>query len=74
MNPILNQVASQQGDYLARCFNKMKKAEEHPEGPVRIREPGRHRFRPFRYITYSSCIFIICLELHLILSFCLIYS
>ncbi|KAF3327588.1 external alternative NAD(P)H-ubiquinone oxidoreductase B2 [Carex littledalei] len=47
--PATAQVASQQGEYLARCFNKMKEAEEHPKGPVRIREPGRHRFRPFRY-------------------------
>ncbi|GJN12475.1 hypothetical protein PR202_ga30755 [Eleusine coracana subsp. coracana] len=42
-------VASQQGQYLARCFNKMKDAEENPEGPIRIRGEGRHRFLPFRY-------------------------
>ncbi|RLM61075.1 external alternative NAD(P)H-ubiquinone oxidoreductase B2, mitochondrial-like [Panicum miliaceum] len=47
--PATAQVASQQGQYLARCFNKMKDAEEHPEGPIRIRGEGRHRFRPFRY-------------------------
>lgn len=62
MNLFLNQVASQQGEYLARCFNKMKEAEEHPEGPVRIRETGRHRFRPFRYIyslwSYNFDIFL----------------
>uniref|UniRef100_A0A0E0LR40 NADH:ubiquinone reductase (non-electrogenic) n=1 Tax=Oryza punctata TaxID=4537 RepID=A0A0E0LR40_ORYPU len=47
--PATAQVASQQGQYLARCFNKMKDAEENPEGPIRIRGEGRHRFRPFRY-------------------------
>ncbi|XP_074561967.1 external alternative NAD(P)H-ubiquinone oxidoreductase B2, mitochondrial-like, partial [Curcuma longa] len=47
--PATAQVAAQQGNYLARCFNKMKDSEEKPEGPRRIREPGRHRFRPFRY-------------------------
>ncbi|XP_020591247.1 external alternative NAD(P)H-ubiquinone oxidoreductase B3, mitochondrial-like isoform X2 [Phalaenopsis equestris] len=47
--PATAQVAAQQGTYLARCFNKMKDAEEHPEGPLRIREGGRHQFRPFRY-------------------------
>ncbi|KAJ1267206.1 hypothetical protein BS78_07G038500 [Paspalum vaginatum] len=47
--PATAQVASQQGQYLASCFNKMKDAEENPEGPIRIRGEGRHRFRPFRY-------------------------
>ncbi|ONK65962.1 uncharacterized protein A4U43_C06F2770 [Asparagus officinalis] len=47
--PATAQVAAQQGNYLARCFNKMKDNEENPEGPIRIRESGRHRFRPFRY-------------------------
>ncbi|KAG6505193.1 hypothetical protein ZIOFF_037547 [Zingiber officinale] len=47
--PATAQVAAQQGNYLARCFNKMNDSEEKPEGPRRIREPGRHRFRPFRY-------------------------
>ncbi|KAK3120996.1 hypothetical protein QOZ80_8BG0644490 [Eleusine coracana subsp. coracana] len=47
--PATAQVASQQGQYLARCFNKMKDAEENPEGPIRIRGEGRHRFLPFRY-------------------------
>lgn len=47
--PATAQVAAQQGNYLARCFNKMKDSEENPEGPIRIRESGRHRFRPFRY-------------------------
>ena len=42
------QVAAQQGNYLAQCFNKMKICEEHPEGPLRIRGQGRHRFHPFR--------------------------
>ncbi|THU44044.1 hypothetical protein C4D60_Mb02t03220 [Musa balbisiana] len=43
------QVAAQQGNYLASCFNRMKHCEKKPEGPLRIRELGRHRFRPFRY-------------------------
>ncbi|KAG1365410.1 external alternative NAD(P)H-ubiquinone oxidoreductase B3, mitochondrial [Cocos nucifera] len=45
--PATAQVAAQQGNYLARCFNKMKESDENPEGPLRIRESGRHRFRPF---------------------------
>jgi hypothetical protein len=44
------QVASQQGDYLARCFNRMPICEQNPEGPIRIRGEGRHRFQPFRYV------------------------
>ncbi|KAG1368201.1 putative External alternative NAD(P)H-ubiquinone oxidoreductase B3, mitochondrial [Cocos nucifera] len=48
MLPATAQVAAQQGNYLAQCFNKMKICEEHPEGPLRIRGQGRHRFRPFR--------------------------
>ncbi|XP_019168165.1 PREDICTED: external alternative NAD(P)H-ubiquinone oxidoreductase B4, mitochondrial-like [Ipomoea nil] len=43
------QVASQQGVYLADCFNRMEKCEKDPEGPIRFRGEGRHRFRPFRY-------------------------
>ncbi|KAL8214683.1 hypothetical protein R6Q57_004132 [Mikania cordata] len=47
--PSTAQVAAQQGSYLADCFNRMDKCEKHPEGPIRFRESGRHRFRPFRY-------------------------
>ncbi|KAK1308043.1 hypothetical protein QJS10_CPA09g01402 [Acorus calamus] len=47
--PATAQVAAQQGEYLAKCFNQMKECEEKPEGPLRIRGTGRHRFRPFRY-------------------------
>ncbi|KAK9133750.1 hypothetical protein Scep_013278 [Stephania cephalantha] len=47
--PATAQVAAQQGLYLARCFNRMKEAEENPEGPLRFRGMGRHRFHPFRY-------------------------
>ncbi|GAA0152431.1 oxidoreductase [Lithospermum erythrorhizon] len=47
--PATAQVASQQGVYLAKCFNRMKECETNPEGPLRIRGEGRHRFRPFRY-------------------------
>ncbi|XP_072988113.1 external alternative NAD(P)H-ubiquinone oxidoreductase B3, mitochondrial-like [Typha latifolia] len=49
MLPATAQVAAQEGDYLARCFNKMKICAEHPEGPLRIRGQGRHRFHPFQY-------------------------
>jgi NADH:ubiquinone reductase (non-electrogenic) len=42
------QVASQQGAYLAKCFNRMEECEKNPEGPIRFREEGRHRFKPFR--------------------------
>ncbi|KAJ4833878.1 External alternative NAD(P)H-ubiquinone oxidoreductase B2, mitochondrial [Turnera subulata] len=47
--PATAQVASQQGVYLANCFNRMEEAEQNPEGPIRFRGEGRHRFRPFRY-------------------------
>ncbi|KAG8634436.1 hypothetical protein MANES_17G039000v8 [Manihot esculenta] len=47
--PATAQVASQQGTYLANCFNRMEDAEKNPEGPLRFRGEGRHRFRPFRY-------------------------
>lgn len=43
------QVAAQQGAYLADCFNRMEECEKNPEGPLRFRAEGRHRFRPFRY-------------------------
>ncbi|KAJ6769739.1 EXTERNAL ALTERNATIVE NAD(P)H-UBIQUINONE OXIDOREDUCTASE B2 MITOCHONDRIAL-RELATED [Salix purpurea] len=48
-HPATAQVAAQQGTYLAKCFNRMEEAEKNPEGPIRFREEGRHRFRPFRY-------------------------
>lgn len=44
----LFQVASQQGVYLAKCFNRMEECEKNPEGPLRFRGEGRHRFHPFR--------------------------
>ncbi|KAJ4975823.1 hypothetical protein NE237_000929 [Protea cynaroides] len=47
--PATAQVASQQGAYLADCYNRMEKCEENPEGPLRFRGEGRHRFRPFQY-------------------------
>ncbi|KAG6420643.1 hypothetical protein SASPL_117178 [Salvia splendens] len=47
--PATAQVAAQQGSYLADCFNRMEYCEENPEGPLRFRGEGRHRFRPFRY-------------------------
>ncbi|XP_031393249.1 external alternative NAD(P)H-ubiquinone oxidoreductase B2, mitochondrial-like [Punica granatum] len=47
--PATAQVAAQQGAYLADCFNRMEECEKNPEGPLRFRGTGRHRFRPFRY-------------------------
>ncbi|CAA7054662.1 unnamed protein product [Microthlaspi erraticum] len=47
--PATGQVAAQQGTYLAKCFDRMEECEKNPEGPIRIRGEGRHRFRPFRY-------------------------
>ncbi|KAK4271420.1 hypothetical protein QN277_020120 [Acacia crassicarpa] len=47
--PATAQVASQQGAYLAKCFNRMEECEKNPEGPLRFRGEGRHRFKPFRY-------------------------
>ncbi|KAJ4703367.1 External alternative NAD(P)H-ubiquinone oxidoreductase [Melia azedarach] len=47
--PATAQVAAQQGAYLAKCFNRMEEAEKNPEGPLRFRGTGRHRFQPFRY-------------------------
>ncbi|CAN1810849.1 External alternative NAD(P)H-ubiquinone oxidoreductase B2, mitochondrial [Linum perenne] len=47
--PATAQVAAQQGTYLANCFNRMEEAEKNPEGPLRFRGEGRHRFHPFSY-------------------------
>ncbi|OMO96416.1 hypothetical protein CCACVL1_04966, partial [Corchorus capsularis] len=47
--PATAQVAAQQGEYLAKCFNRMEKCEKYPEGPRRFRTGGQHRFHPFRY-------------------------
>uniref|UniRef100_A0A2P2JI34 NADH:ubiquinone reductase (non-electrogenic) n=2 Tax=Rhizophora mucronata TaxID=61149 RepID=A0A2P2JI34_RHIMU len=47
--PATAQVAAQKGTYLADCFNRMEEAEKNPEGPLRFRGEGRHRFHPFRY-------------------------
>ncbi|PKU63738.1 NAD(P)H dehydrogenase B3, mitochondrial [Dendrobium catenatum] len=49
MLPALAQVAAQEGENLAKCFNKMKFYEENPEGPLCIRGDGRHHFKPIRY-------------------------
>ncbi|XP_038900930.1 external alternative NAD(P)H-ubiquinone oxidoreductase B2, mitochondrial-like [Benincasa hispida] len=47
--PATAQVAAQQGEYLASCFNRMEQCGKYPEGPLRFRGTGRHRFHPFRY-------------------------
>ncbi|CAI0468344.1 unnamed protein product, partial [Linum tenue] len=52
--PATAQVAAQQGAYLAKCFNRMEEAEKNPEGPLRFRGEGRHRFRPFRFPPFLS--------------------
>ncbi|XP_022634328.1 external alternative NAD(P)H-ubiquinone oxidoreductase B1, mitochondrial isoform X3 [Vigna radiata var. radiata] len=52
--PATAQVAAQQGAYLARCFNHMDHAEEHPEGPRRFSGSGRHKFLPFRYFLVDN--------------------
>ncbi|KAJ0818263.1 putative NADH:ubiquinone reductase (non-electrogenic) [Helianthus annuus] len=48
--PPTAQVAAQQGEYLAKCFNMMKECEENPEGPIRFRDSGRYHFKPFRFL------------------------
>ncbi|KAB1221884.1 External alternative NAD(P)H-ubiquinone oxidoreductase B3, mitochondrial [Morella rubra] len=48
--PATAQVAAQQGTYLADCFNRMEECEQNPEGPLRFRGMGRHRFQPFSII------------------------
>ncbi|KAL5793881.1 hypothetical protein ACOSP7_002475 [Xanthoceras sorbifolium] len=47
--PATAQVAAQEGAYLADCFNRFEHCEKYPEGPLRFRGTGRHRFHPFRY-------------------------
>lgn len=55
---MLVQVAAQEGSYLANCFNRMKICEENPEGPVRIRGEGRHRFKPFRFVFHVCYMYL----------------
>lgn len=47
--PATAQVAAQQGEYLARCFNTRAECKANPEGPLRVRGKGRHDFSPFIY-------------------------
>lgn len=47
--PATAQVAAQQGEYLAQCFNHRAKCALEPEGPLRVRGEGRHQFQPFLY-------------------------
>jgi hypothetical protein len=60
-------VAAQQGEYLAKCFNRKELCEKNPEGPLRFRASGRHQFHPFRYSIFSHHFsffsFFICYEL-----------
>jgi hypothetical protein len=36
----------------------MKICEENPEGPVRIRGEGRHRFKPFRFVFHVCYMYL----------------
>nr|GEV17727.1 external alternative NAD(P)H-ubiquinone oxidoreductase B2, mitochondrial-like [Tanacetum cinerariifolium] len=47
--PATSQAETQQGTYLADCFNRMDECKKNPDDPIRFRDSGRHRFRPFRY-------------------------
>lgn len=47
--PATAQVAAQQGNYLANCFNKMDCDKQNSEGPLGIGELRSHRCLPFRY-------------------------
>lgn len=51
--PATAQVAAQQGEYLAHCFNHKRKCETDPEGPMRMRGGGRHHFHPFIYTHFG---------------------
>ncbi|GJY27377.1 hypothetical protein Tco_0402103 [Tanacetum coccineum] len=48
------QVATQHGNYLAKCFNGMKKCQHEPEGQLRYRDTGGYRFKPFRYMQLET--------------------
>ncbi|PKU59186.1 NAD(P)H dehydrogenase B3, mitochondrial [Dendrobium catenatum] len=43
------QVATLEGEYLAKCFNKIMFCEENHEGPLHIRGEGRHHFKPISH-------------------------
>ncbi|KAF6135621.1 hypothetical protein GIB67_028192, partial [Kingdonia uniflora] len=58
--PATAQVDAQQGSYLANCFNRMKECEENPEGPLRFRGIGCHRFLPFRYKIIFALTIMLC--------------
>ncbi|CAI5500566.1 unnamed protein product [Closterium sp. Naga37s-1] len=48
--PATAQVAAQQGQYVARCFNRLLDPALPPEGPMKLRGEGRHLLQPFRYV------------------------
>ncbi|CAI5495354.1 unnamed protein product [Closterium sp. Naga37s-1] len=48
--PATAQVAAQQGQYVARCFNRLLDPALPPEGPPKLRGEGRHLLQPFRYV------------------------
>ncbi|CAI5458367.1 unnamed protein product [Closterium sp. Yama58-4] len=48
--PATAQVAAQQGQYVARCFNRLLDPALMPEGPPKLRGEGRHLLQPFRYV------------------------
>ncbi|GJW19666.1 hypothetical protein Tco_0027102 [Tanacetum coccineum] len=43
-------ISTQHGNYLAKCFNGMKRCQHRPEGQLRFRDTKGHRFKPFRYM------------------------
>ncbi|GJS78392.1 hypothetical protein Tco_0728273, partial [Tanacetum coccineum] len=47
-------VATQHGNYLAKCFNGMKRCQHKPEGQLRFRDTKGHRFKPFRYMQLET--------------------
>ncbi|URD91387.1 Pyridine nucleotide-disulfide oxidoreductase [Musa troglodytarum] len=52
--PATAQVAAQQGNYLASCFNRMKHCDKKPEGPLRIRELGTKKSKTPEHILWSA--------------------
>eukprot|EP00897_Mesotaenium_endlicherianum_P003300 jgi/Mesen1/2999/ME000177S02274 len=47
--PATAQVAAQEGEYLAKCFNKMATPGHKPEGPSDVTDVQQHEFHPFVY-------------------------
>ncbi|GJP79202.1 hypothetical protein CLOP_g9456 [Closterium sp. NIES-67] len=52
--PATAQVAAQQGEYMARCFNRLLEPSLKPEGPPKLRGEERHVLQPFRYVHWGQ--------------------